>query len=331
MLAKIFERCGTTLADTVHAGLEYLRHNQFADGSITPALETPVFKYWDAVNALKAISLWQQPLGLDYGDVVDPLLAFLKASEKPNGLLGPGVVVPSSPQYSGETSWEYIACLARLGLHEQKQRKLDVLLRRQLPEGPWEEAYTYIPKAFQRVPSVTGFALSALSEMDEEPIYLDEALNFLVGAQHPEGHFGLNWYYYNSHFYLTRPITGALAAYGCHSTIAAVRDFVFSQQLPDGSWFTHVEGFGIACSVELHTCLALETLAHAGVDTSDPAVENGLTWLVGRQRPDGGWAGGPFPFPVTESYQGIVSPQEVFATAQVLAMLRRFAELEETP
>ncbi len=328
MLEKIFEHADTTLDDLVSGGLSYLGASQFDDGSITPDLDKPVFKYWDSVNALKGISLWRDVAGPGFDTTVAGVLAFLQASEKPNGLLGPGVVTPSSPQYSAETSWEYIGCLARLGLTDRVRPKLDVLLKRQQPDGPWEEAYTYIPRAFQRVPSVTGFALSTLYEIDEDPLYLDEALDFLVRAQHPDGHFGLNWFYYNTHFYLTRPITAALVGFGYPSPVARTRDFVLSQQRPDGSWFTHVEGFGVSSSVELHTALALETLAHAGVDATEPAVQHGLLWLIDRQRPDGRWYGGPFPFPPTESYRGITSPQDVYATAQVLTTFRRFADLD---
>jgi squalene cyclase len=325
-LTTVFDDAGTTLDTVVGTALDYLQGQQKADGSITPDLDAPVFQYWDAVNALKAISLW--PGRVD-DTVVERVLEFLRHSEKPNGLLGPGVVVPSSPQYSAETSWEYIGCLARLGRHDDMRPKLDVLLRKQTADGPWEEAYTYIPKAFQRVPSVTGFALSTLCEIDVEPIHLDEALDFLTRAQHEDGQFGLNWFYYNSHYYLTRPITAALASFGVPAAVAATRDFVLSTQRADGSWFTDVPGFGIASSVELHTALALETLAHAQVGADHPAVRAGLAWLLGRQRPDGGWEGGPFPFPVTESYRGLVSPQEVFCTAQVLSTLKRLSELEE--
>jgi hypothetical protein len=324
-LEKVFRDAGTTLEDTVDNALAYLRGQQKVDGSITPDLDAPVFQYWDAVNALKAISLWPDRVS---DDVVTRVLAFLRHNEKPNGLLGPGVVVPSSPEYSAETSWEYIGCLARLDRSADMRRKLDVLLRKQTPDGPWEEAYTYIPKAFQRVPSVTGFALSTLAEIDVDPLYLDEALDFLARAQHPDGQFGLNWFYYNSHYYLTRPITAALASFGLHAVVAATRDFVLARQNNDGSWFTDVPGFGIASSVELHTALALETLAHAGVGTDHTAVRAGLARLLDRRRADGSWEGGPFPFPVTESYRGLRSPQEVFCTAQVLSTFRRFADQE---
>ncbi|WP_028934939.1 prenyltransferase/squalene oxidase repeat-containing protein [Pseudonocardia spinosispora] len=259
---------------------------------------------------------------------LDQVLDFLRGRQKPSGMLSWGVLDTAPDEYCTETSSEYVAALTLLGLDDEALPKALFLREQQLPNGAWAEVHSHIPKAFQTESSVTGFALLALLGLDLDPKDLDGALEFLDQARRPEGHFGLNWYYYSTYYYLIRPAVAALAQLGHHSAVAHACEFVLSQQRADGSWYTEVDGFGEYSSPEQHTALALETLAYAGMDAGHLAVRRGLLWLLARQRPDGSWDGGSYPYPDTGTYRSFRATQHIFTTAQVLAVLHRLAALE---
>lgn len=318
----ILDHEGTTLTQVAEAALAYLQRHQLPDGSIVVDPSALIFQEWDSVNALNAIALWRDEVKRPVADTVDGVLQFLHSRENVSGMLSWGDREIGPAEYCTETSAEYATALARLGLSDEARRKATFLRSRQLPSGPWEEVHPHIPKAFQTEPSVTGFALMSLVRSDVEPSHLDEALDFLAGAQDSEGHFGTNWYYYNTHYYLMRPAIEALAAFGHHAPVAAARDFVLAEQRDDGSWFSDVEGFGGGSSAEQHTALALETLLHAGLGADAPAVQRAVAWLLERQQGDGSWDGGEYPYPETASYSEFQASQDIFATAQVLSALR---------
>ncbi|MCO6010815.1 terpene cyclase/mutase family protein [Actinoallomurus purpureus] len=328
MLEEVCAAQGVALGQIVRDSLAYFQRCRLPDGSIAEDPGTLIFQEWDSVNALKATALWRDAVSFDDAGLVEGVLAFLRAREKPSGMLSWGVKETGPAEYCTETSSEYIASLTLLGHLDDARRKAAFLRSRQLPSGPWEEVHSHIPRAFQAEPSVTGFALMALLGLDIEPLYLDEALDFLAKAQKDGGHFGINWYYYNSHYYLIRPAVAALASYGYHAVAGAARDFVLARQRHDGSWHSEVEGFGDFSSPEQHTALALRTLADAGMTTGDPAVRRGVTWLLGRRRPDGSWFGGRYPFPDTSAYREFDAAQDVFTTSQVLSALKQLADPE---
>ncbi|WP_086818543.1 prenyltransferase/squalene oxidase repeat-containing protein [Allokutzneria sp. NRRL B-24872] len=310
------------------AALRWLQGRQLPDGSIVDDPETLVFQEWDTVNALKAIGTWHRDAPYTDGGTTAAALEFLRHKAKPGGMLSWGVLDTTPDEYCTETSSEYVSALTMLDREDEARVGAEFLCSQQLPEGPWAEVHSHIPKAFQTEPSVTGFALQALLGLDMDPPHLKEALDFLVAAQRPEGHFGINWYYYGTHYYLMRPAVAALAEFGHHAAVAAARDFTLSDQRSDGSWFHQVEGFGEYSSPEQHTALALGTLAHARTGTDHPAVRSGLAWLLERQRENGSWDGGSYPYPETSSYASFRATQHIFTTAQVLSTLKRFAELE---
>jgi hypothetical protein len=169
---------------------------------------------------------------------------------------------------------------------------------------------------------VTGLVLLTLEGLDIEPIDLDRALDFLVEKQHSEGHFGMNMYYYCTHYYLMRPAVAALASYGNHPAVAAARDFILARQRADGSWFEKVDGFG-RYTPEQHTALALATLANTGMTVEETAVQRAIGWLLDRRRPDGSWFGGSYPYPETDNYGALEAGQDVFTTAHVLAAFKQ--------
>jgi prenyltransferase beta subunit len=325
MLGSVLELCHIPLDQVVGEAIEYFRVCQQPHGSIVDDPTSVLFREWDSVNALKAIALWQDEIPTDLSDVIELALGFLAAQEKPTGMLSWGGAEIASDKYCAETSSVYITALTLLGRTEQARVKANFLRDRQRPEGPWEVIHPHVPKAFQLEPSVTGFALLALDGLDIEPTQLDEALDFLAGKQRSDGHFGINWYYYACHYYLMWPSVAALANFGGYSAVAAARDFVLAQQRPDGSWFSQPDGAGTMAAPELHTALALATLAHAGMSADEPAVRRAIEWLLDRRRPNGSWCGGDYPYPETDSYQSFHAPLDVFTTAQVLIA---FKELE---
>jgi prenyltransferase beta subunit len=320
---SIFEHHDVPLDQVVVDAIGYFRRCLRPDGFIAEDPAIRMFQEWDSVNVLKAIALWRDEIPIDTADTVGSLLGFLAAREKPTGMLSWGGAEIGSGEYCTETSSEYIAALTLLGQVDRARVKADFLRSRQLASGPWEEVHSHIPKAFQSEPSVTGFALLALEGLDMEPIHLDEALGFLAEKQRSGGHFGINWYYYCTHYYLMRPSVAALASYGNYPAVAAARDFVLVQQRADGSWFDEVDGFGELSSPELHTALALATLAHAGMTAEEPAVQRAIGWLLDRRRSDGSWFGGGYPYPETDSYRAFAAGQDIFATAQVLAAFKQ--------
>ncbi|MBO0879266.1 MAG: terpene cyclase/mutase family protein [Mycobacterium sp.] len=322
MLASILERHGVPLGQVIGEAIEYFRGCQQPDGSIADDPTSALFREWDSVNVLKAIALWQEEIPTNLSDLIGSALRFLAAQEKSNGMLSYGGAQIASDKYCAEASSEYISALTLLGQTDRARGKANFLRDRQRPDGPWEEMHPHVPDAFQLEPSVTGFALLALDGLNIEPAHLDEALDFLASKQHSDGHFGINWYYYASHYYLMRSTVAALANFGSYAAVAMARDFVLAQQRPDGSWFSQADDAGTTAAPELHTALALATLAHAGMSTDEPAVRRAIGWLLDRRRPDGSWYGGDYPYPETDSYRDFRAPQDAFTTAQVLIVFK---------
>ncbi|HWO67027.1 MAG TPA: prenyltransferase/squalene oxidase repeat-containing protein, partial [Umezawaea sp.] len=180
------------------------------------------------------------------------------------------------------------------------------------------------------VPSVTAFALGALTSAGIDARYPDAAVSFLVRSQTPDGDFGMNSYYCATHYYLLRPIVSTLVTVGAYPAAARARDFVLGGRQADGSFFSTTEGYEGFSSPEYHTALAVETLAHSGLTAAHPAVSAAVDWLVGRQRPDGSFHGGLYATPSTGRYREIERTQHVYTTASALSALGRLAAEERT-
>jgi hypothetical protein len=328
ILTGIFEQHDVTLAQVVSDALAYLQRNQLEDGSVAEKPSTLILQEWDSVNALKALALWRESVPVDTDAAIERILHFLASREKPSGMVSWGDIDTGPAEYCTETSSEYIECLTLLGKVDAARRKAAFLRSRQLPSGPWELVHSHVPKAFQTEPAATGYALMALLGLDIEPLYLDQALGFLARAQKPEGHFGINWFYFNTYYYMIRHSIAALASYGHYAPVAAARDFALADQRGDGSWFNEVEGFAESSSPELHTAQAVAALAYAGMAADEPAVRRGVSWLLDHRRADGSWSGGRFPYPNVSIYSGFDATQDVAVTSQVLGALKLLVELE---
>ncbi|XYI03542.1 prenyltransferase/squalene oxidase repeat-containing protein [Sorangium sp. So ce1128] len=330
MLKQLTADRGTTLERVVRSGLLALCDHQREDGYITDGPESKLIDIWDSVNALKALLVWKGAVPVERATHAAARVAsLLQSLEKPTGMISWGQLEIGATEYCSETSSEYIMVLAEMGRAEEARRKALFLRSKQLPAGPWPEVHPHVPRAFQTMPSVTGFALQALLAADVEPLYLGEALAFLVKGQNAEGHWGSNWFFYATPYYVTRPVSDALARFGYYHVLARLRDHVLSDQRQDGSWHRQMEGFSRPMSADLHTALALETLIHCGLTPRDEAVQKGVAWLLGQQLASGAWKGGTFPYPDSEAYSDFHVTQDVYTTSQVLLALKRIAQSEE--
>jgi Squalene-hopene cyclase C-terminal domain/Prenyltransferase and squalene oxidase repeat len=328
VLARLLASQGTTLTDMVAEALAYFLRCQLPNGSVAEDPDTLVICNWDTVNVLKAIARWRPVIGFDDRGAADRLLEYLRSCEEPGGMIHPGFTEPGRGVYCTETTSEYVAALAFLGQVDLARAKALTLRERQLRTGAWHLIDPRVPAGFHAFPPVTAFALLAMRSADVDPRLPDEALGFLVQSQKSSGHFGINRFWYNTPYYPIRPIVAVLAGFGYHSSVAAARDFVCAQQASDGGWPGVDEEFGCALSADLFTALALETLGHAGWSADHRTVRHGLLWLCSRQRPDGSWYGGRYPYPVGDGYPDLRARQDVYTTAQVLSTLHHFASME---
>jgi hypothetical protein len=316
------------LVTVVSDALAYFQRHQLPDGSIAEEPTEHLFRCWDTVNALKAIASWRAEVPFTDDGTIGRQLGYLRSREKPSGMISMGEDYIDPDKYCTETSSEYISTLTRLGLTDQARQKAAFLRSRQLPSGGWDLVHPYIPRAFRFAPSVTSFAMMALKDAGVEPAYPDQALDSLARSQTAAGDFGVSRFYYNSPIYFIRPAVAVLAESGYHAAVAAARDFLLDTQRDDGSWTSPSDIVDNDQSAELHTGLALEGLARAGVQADETAARRAVAWLLARRRPDGSWPGGRYPYPAREGYPDVRVQQDVYATSQVLAAFRQLASGE---
>jgi len=322
-LERVLARRDVSLSSVVHEGLGYLRSMARPDGSIAEQPGSAFFRNWDSVNALRAAAAWHAR-----DDWVRALLDYLGGRESPDGLMHPGDGVCVRTEYCTETSGEYLVALAGLGHRDRAARGARYLGSRQLPGGGWELTDPRVPRAFHTVASVTAFAILALDAADVAVPARDLAITGLLRAQRPEGHFGANRFFYHSPFYVARPVVEVI---GDHpAAVGAAVEYTRAAQRRDGGWAAEFDVVGDSLTDDVVTALALGTLAAAGVDAGDPAVRRGLLWLLDRRRANGSWCGGHYPYyPATGDLPDVRTPQDVYATSQVLITLAALARLEE--
>jgi squalene-hopene/tetraprenyl-beta-curcumene cyclase len=153
----------------------------------------------------------------------------------------------------------------------------------------------------------TAVVVMALDRMDRVKYgeAIDRGVEWVLGLQSKNGGWGAfdadNEYYYLNHIpfadhgaLLDPPSADVsarclsmLAQLGYkndHPNVAAAIEYLRREQEPDGCWFgrwgtNYIYG----------TWSVLCALNAAGVDAADPMIRRAVTWLLSRQRADGGW------------------------------------------
>lgn len=278
-------------------GIDYLKRQQKADGAIFPG-PFSAFDIWESVNAALSLSLWDEKVGDDLRPVVLKALNFVRQMESPNGLVIHGRYLKGAVCI--ETSAEYVRLLTAVygPLDRSVLAKSDILRSRHPKNGIWMIQNPEIPEVWQRFPSVTAFVLRALSVSGTQPNDVHESLEFLKESQNKSGHWGISPYYYGTPFYAMAPILEVLNSntpkHG--ETLARARDYITRSQRIDGSWYQKLEGVLGSSSAELQTALALMSCTHIDLGPGSEVFDKGIKYLIQKQRKDGSWNGGYFPY-----------------------------------
>ncbi|GAA0836826.1 squalene--hopene cyclase [Streptosporangium amethystogenes subsp. fukuiense] len=141
---------------------------------------------------------------------------------------------------------------------------------------------------------VTAHVVEALAQERPDSPVLRRAVVWLLKAQEADGSWFGRWG--ANHVYGTGAVLPALIAAGVRPGKPCIRRAVAwleRHQNDDGGWgedlrsYTDPRWIGRGHSTPSQTAWALMALLAAG--ERSPAVERGVEWLVGHQRPDGGW------------------------------------------
>ncbi|WP_051458025.1 squalene--hopene cyclase [Microbispora sp. ATCC PTA-5024] len=142
---------------------------------------------------------------------------------------------------------------------------------------------------------VTAHVVEALAaEGHARSPVVRRAVLWLLRAQEPDGSWFGRWG--ANHVYGTGAVLPALLAAGVRPGAACVRRgaaWLRAHQNPDGGWGEDLRSYrdprwiGQGASTASQTAWALIGLLAA--DGRSPAVERGVRWLTGHQRPDGTW------------------------------------------
>jgi len=307
--------------------VDYLKRLQHDNGQII--LDSYIiFNVWETIQAVRAISLWQNRTDLKQDPVIQSALTFLKNSETSSGMVLHNNLQQNS--YCIETSSEYIQLLAFLEArnateqHGAAREKALYMKSKQLPSGAWRIESPEIPEHLQQFPSVTGFALEALASTNTVPLDLDAALQYLRESQNEEGHWGFVWQYYGTPYYAMVPILKSIHYHNTdnffNDIINKAKIFLLASQNEDGSFSYKSKKNEIGPSLELETILGLRSLLSCNVGCDDIYIKSGINWLLRNQEGDGSWNGGTFPLP----HQQNKKKEDIFCTSQVLIFLYEY-------
>lgn len=176
--------------------------------------------------------------------------------------------------------------------------------RPQVRPGGW--AFQYANDYYPDVDD-TAVVVMALDRLDRQRYRhaIERGTEWVLGLQSRNGGWGAfdadNEYYYLNHIpfadhgALLDPPTADVSA-RClsmlvqlgykkdHPQIEAAINYLRRDQEPEGCWFgrwgtNYIYGtWSVLCSLNA-----------AGLDAKDPAIRRATAWLIGKQRPDGGW------------------------------------------
>lgn len=302
----------------VEGGKSFLHHIQRHDGAICDTTD-PLFDVWETVLAAAALNDWRQE-GRD--TAFDKAMVFLRESEDSAGMVCHNRKCRAA--YCLETTAEYFLLLCKAGHAADVKTRIDTVIALQQPVGEWMIGNPDVNEQ-KEFPSVTAFVLEMIRESGREPQHLYEAFAWLRKAQTPEGHWGSAWEYYECPAYALWPVMRALShseAIGDIRAMQAATGYILSTQREDGSWYYISPGRTKLPSPELQTALMLSALMYSADESRLPAMQKGIDYLLGHQRPDGSWDGGFFP--VENKRQP--KKEYVFATSRAMVVLQEWSK-----
>lgn len=187
-------------------------------------------------------------------------------------------------------------------------------------------------------PSVTAMAIEALWSVDRTK-YDDvtrDAVSYIKNQQSADGYWNCYWWY--GPLYVTYWVSRILCAIDDFEGLTRAVDWVKSSCNEDGGW-----GYvGTNDSAAFFTALAASTLMLSDESSNiEGLIEDGMTWIVKNQQPDGSWQSVPIllnPIPeVQESWKDnhpsclnpYVDQNRLFTTATALHCLAAYQRMSE--
>ena len=159
---------------------------------------------------------------------------------------------------------------------------------------------------------VTGHVLETLGhEGLAGSGHADRAIQWLVGAQEPDGSWYGRWgtnYVYGTGAAVTGLVTAGVDP--SSKLVTRAIEWFSRHQNPDGGWGEDCRSYvdpafkGQGTSTASQTAWGLLALQASGADASDSRVVRALDWLASRQAPDGSWA--------EDEWTGVAHPGELF-------------------
>lgn len=169
------------------------------------------------------------------------------------------------------------------GGSEMAERARALLVARQSPRGWWRESQDLLPfnpplwmdaESDEALVYTTALCAATLASYDENPLEVDQAVNWLQGQIAP---------------------TGLLPGFRIEATAWAIPAFVANGHRETRSVKRMLMGLGKVLSPEWDAptlATMLTGLSQAGFPRATREVERGLALLGDLQRPDGGWNDG---------------------------------------
>lgn len=293
-------------------GSLWLSERQKADGAITDDADR-IFSVWETVNA--TIALTVLPVASEYSTVSERAMNFLAMARQQDGALYHDIA-RRPDEKDVETSSLYLYLLNRRGKDDQGVR--DFILGSQRSDGSFYIWSPVIPEQLRTFPSVTGFALVALSSRipsgDER---VERAFEYLARTQNERGDWGASPYFYSTNYYAMWIISRALRLYNRTNSEMASRAgrYIDEHQSAEGSFSDDFNNATV--SKELTTTLALQSLLNLTSDGNIGSLATGIDWLLQRQLSYGNWPGGRF-------IAALAKSEDIFATSSAIWLLSEY-------